>query len=181
MSPTGPDRPLIPIARNPPRMWDVDLQRFSRQCTASGRSLVPGETYFSALVRRGAEVERQDFAVEAWSGPPADTIAWWRATVPDPKSRKPNWAPNDVILHYFAQLDEEPGEADARYVLALFMLRRRLLKLVSESQTDGQTVLELDCPKLEMQFTVPVIHVDAARIAQIQQQLMQLLDGSEAP
>jgi hypothetical protein len=160
-------------------MWDAEVQRFTRHCSQSGRSLQPGETYYSALIPQAGSVQRRDYAAEAWPGPPANALGWWRSTVPDPKSRRPGWAPSDVILHFFMQLEDAPSQADMRYVLALFLLRRRLVKLDQETTVQGERYLRLTCPKLAAEFEVRVTEPQPQRIAEIQQQLSELLDGNE--
>ena len=42
---------------------------------------------------------------------------------------RPHWAPNDVMLNYFERLLEDPTAEDARYVLALLLVRRRMLRV----------------------------------------------------
>ena len=155
---------------------DFEVQKFSRRCAASGRELKPGETFFSVLVAVGADVERQDYAAEAWQGPPADAIGWWTAQVPDPRSNRVHWAPNDVMLHYFAQLQEVPTKQDSCYVSALLMIRRRILKLEATSVDDqGQEVLLVYCARNESEYRVPVVTPDASRADQIQKELAELL------
>ncbi len=55
-------------------MVDFELQHNTRHCAASGRELRPGETYYTVLPKKGAEVERADYSSEAWTGPPE--ICW---------------------------------------------------------------------------------------------------------
>ena len=43
----------------------------------------PGETYYSVLVAEGAELKRYDYAADAWQGPPAEAVGWWKSQIPD--------------------------------------------------------------------------------------------------
>ena len=80
------------------------------------------------------------------------------------------------MLHYFEQLATEPEKEDTRYVLALLMLRRRLLRL-DETQTDdeGREVMSLYCPKKEAEYKVPVTDPNAEQIGKVQEELAKLL------
>ena len=99
----------------------------------------PGNEFYSVLVARGAEVVRLDYAVEAWQGPPEDALGWWRSEVPDPKARQIGWAPNDVMLHYFEQLQDQEPKARALLRPDLLMVRRRIFKLeTTERDEQGQ-------------------------------------------
>jgi hypothetical protein len=152
------------------------VQRCTRRCAASDRELKPGETFYSVLVSDGADVVRYDYAADAWPGAPEGTLGWWKSQMPDPQAHKLHWAPNDVMLHYFEQLASEPEKEDTRYVLALLMLRRRVLRL-EQTQTDdqGRETMTLYCAKKESEYHVTVADPNDERIGQIQDELAQLL------
>ncbi|MCO6454003.1 MAG: hypothetical protein J5I93_01705 [Pirellulaceae bacterium] len=157
-------------------MLDFAVQRCTRRCHASDRELAPGETFYSVLVADGAEVTRRDYAAEAWQGPPAGALGWWKSQMPAPHARKMHWAPNDVILHYFQQLGEETAETDIRYVLALLMIRRRIMRLEqTERDAQGQELLVLYCPRSDVEYRVAVVMPTAERVRAIQDELARLL------
>ncbi len=89
---------------------DFEVQRFTRRCAATDRELAPGELFYSVLLAEGAEVVRHDYAAEAWNGPPVEALGWWKSQLPaaDAKPKKPQWAPNDVMLRLFDELAERP-------------------------------------------------------------------------
>jgi hypothetical protein len=155
---------------------DYEVQHFTRHCAATGRELAPGESYYSALVVQGAEVERVDYALDAWQGPPPGAIGWWRSQRPDEHTRSPYWAPNDVLLDFFDRLEGQPESQDMRYVLALLLVRRRVMRF-EESEVDdqGREVLVAYCPRRETSYRIPAVLPDEARTAQIQEQLTKLL------
>lgn len=157
---------------------DYEIQRCTRHCHATGRELAAGETYFSVLLAEGAEVKRYDYSAEAWSGPPEDCIGWWQAQIPDRKSRRTHWAPNDVMLEFFDELAEQPEKQDMRYVLSLLLVRRRVMRH-EETRHDeqGRELLVLYCPRREATYEVPAVSPDRPeRIDEIQQELAALLE-----
>jgi uncharacterized protein YbaR (Trm112 family) len=153
---------------------DYEFQSCTRRCAATGRELAPGEAYYSALVPDGEGWQRLDYAVEAWQGPPPEAIGWWKSQRPD--ARRAHWAPNDVLLDFFDRLEGQAENQDMRYVLALLLVRRRVMRL-EETQTDehGRETLVLYCPRRETTHQVPVIVPDEARANQLQEQLARLL------
>lgn len=165
---------------------DYELQRSMRKCAATGREFAPGEAFYSVLTSEGAKVVRNDYSAEAWQGPPDGALGWWKSQTPatDTKSKKPHWAPNDVMLQLFDELAEAPDRADMRYVLALLLLRRRVLRLEeseregasadSASETDRETLL-VYCPRRQAEYRVPVTMPDRARADEIQNELARLL------
>ena len=160
---------------------DFEVQRCTRQCAATERQLQPGETFYSMLTVEGAEVVRQDFSVEAWEGPPEGTLGWWKSQMPEADARKINWAPNDVMLHLLDEMEPQPEMADMRYVLALLLVRRRVLRL-EETEDDeyGQQWLVVYSHKKETTTKIRVVTPTAERITAIQDELAKLLFADAA-
>jgi hypothetical protein len=167
---------------------DFEIQRSTRRCAATDRALEPGELCYSVLEVRGADVVRKDFAASEWKGPPTEAFGWWKSRVPEPHGKKIKLAPNEVLLRLFDELAERPESEDMRYVLALLLVRRRVLRLdgpglgeAKPSQlTDVQT-MTVFCPVREMSYDVAAAMPSDERIDEIQKQLGDLLvSGGEA-
>ncbi|HOM16463.1 MAG TPA: hypothetical protein PLQ00_04000 [Thermoguttaceae bacterium] len=165
-------------------MMEYDIQRCTRHCAATGRELQPGELFYSVLVPDGIQIRRIDYSAEAWQGAPSEAIAWWKSYVP---GKQPHhrlvWAPNDVLLDYFEQLENQPTEWDKRYILALLLLRRRVLRLEDSTRNEqGEEVLLLQCPRRETTYRVVAVLPGPERVSAIQEELMGLLsNGTIAP
>jgi hypothetical protein len=158
-------------------LLDFDIASASRQCAVSGRTFAPGETYFSLLQFNEGAAERRDVSSEAWQGPPEGAFAWWKSQAPHADAARPKLAPQDVLLNLFAELAEKPQELEFRYVLALLLIRRKLLKLEDARRDDGHEMMLLDCPKLGQQFELPVPVLAPDRIEQLQSRMIDLLYG----
>jgi hypothetical protein len=157
---------------------DYELGRSTRKCAKTGRELAGGEMFYSVLIAQGSRVVRQDYAADAWEGAPTGVVGWWKSHIPaaDSKIKKPHWAPNEVMLQLFDELAEQPHQADMRYVLALLLLRRRVLRLEDTEQDDspGEALL-VYCPRRQTEYKVPVIMPDGGRTEEIQRDLARLL------
>lgn len=160
---------------------EYEFQRCTRRCEATGREFAPGELFYSALVEEPTGLVRKDFAAQAWQGPPEGSVGWWKSQMPSPNDRRMHWAPNDVMLHFFEQLAEQPDKQDMRYVLALLLVRRRVLR-EEESEIDeqGHEVLVLYCPRSDVTYHVPTVIPDESRIQAIQEELAKLLFAKAA-
>jgi len=155
---------------------DYEVQRCTRHCAVTGREMKAGEDFYSVLIAEGAELVRRDYSKEAWAGPPEGAIGWWRSQIPTPDASRIHWAPNEVILHFFEELAEQATRQDMRYVLALLLVRRRVLRLEEQEKNEqGQDVLVLYCPRREATYRVPAIVPDQSRIEEIQDELARLL------
>jgi hypothetical protein len=156
---------------------DLDLKRPGGTCAQTGRPFAPGDTMCSALVRGAAGIERVDVHTAAWTGPPAGALAWWRSTVPAPRSSGPVLAPTEVLLDVLEELDGRPDDAALTYLLALELVRRRALRIV-----DGPAARELvlTCRKRDREYRVAVAGAAVAADEGVAGRLTALLWSGEA-
>jgi hypothetical protein len=157
-------------------MLDFELQRFTRHCAATGRELTPGEAFYSVLIPQGSSIVRKDYSLEAFTGPPENHAGCWKSTVPEPHAKKMNLAPSEVMVQYFEQLQEESQLADERFILALLMIRRRIMRHErTETDSAGQEWLVLYCSRNEQEYRTVVAMPSASRTNEIQEKLGSLL------
>ena len=155
-------------------LLDFEVQRCTRHCAATEREFRPGEWFYSVLVAEGADVFRRDYCAEAWNGPPTKCIGWWQSHLPIESTAKPRLAPNDVLLELFDRWADELEKPDARYVLTLLLIRRRVLR-IDEVDEPTPELLQVYCPRRETTYQVAAVDPTTERIAEIQQELAELL------
>lgn len=157
-------------------MIDYEIQRSTRHCSVTGRELQPGEVFYSTLTSEGAHVARHDYSPEAWQGPTEGVLGWWQAHVPQRDAKKLHWAPNDVMLELLERLESQTENQDTRYVLALLLIRRRVVRLEgTERDEQAREVSILYCPRRETTYRVVTVVPSEERTAEIQELLAELL------
>ncbi len=155
---------------------DYEIQRCTRRCAATEREFSAGEEFFSVLIAEGAELRRLDYCADAWEGPPENATGWWRSRMPSATQKRMHWAPNEVMLHFFEELEDQPDRLDMRFVLALLLVRRRVLREEDRNTDDqGREVMVLFCPRRDKTYSVPTVLPSPGRVEQIQNELAQLL------
>jgi hypothetical protein len=155
---------------------DYDLERCSRHCAVTGRELSPGEEFFSALLPAAGGLVRMDYAPEAWQGPPEAAWGWWKARLPRPDEKPRSvWAPAEVMLELFDRLADEPDRADTRFILALLLVRRRVLRIEESHREGDQEVLLLSCPRRHAEYELRATAPSGERAQAIQAELEGLL------
>jgi len=162
-------------------MMDFQIKRTGRRCHATERELKPGEEFFSDLVKNKGELRRRDFCSEAWEGPHVNSIGWWRSTIPKIDGGRVYWAPREVLLSYFESLQQNEKYKSTAYVMALVLVRKRILKLVDSAKKDGAEVLEVRYGKEDKTYIVPVIELSHDEMNEIQQELAQQLFMDHPP
>jgi len=126
-----------------------DIQRPTGVCAATGRELEPGETVYTALVDPPAEdrseaqrkandkgelpMLRIDVSADAWEANhfrPPYLFGFWRAEVPEPNEKKKLLVGDAAIQELMLSMEDasEDKQLAFRYVLALILLRKKLLR-----------------------------------------------------
>ncbi len=120
-------------------MADWEVQRSSGKCIVSGRELSAGEEFYTVLFERGETLERVDYALDAWTGPPDGAFCFWKSRVPVREKKQQIWVDNDVLMNLFQRLAGESDESKVRFrfVLALLLMRKKLLKY-EQSVREGE-------------------------------------------
>ena len=163
---------------------DPKIHRPQAQCCRTGHSFQPGDALVSALVRTPEGLVRTDTLATAWTGAPEKSVAWWRSTYPKPDATGAVLAPNDVLLDIVEQLDGQEAEAPLRYLLALQLVRRRVLRFVDQPphvppSTDAEP-LRLACRKRDCEYVVKVAPPEPATAAAVEARLAALLWSGDA-
>ncbi len=139
------------------------------------------------LVEEAGEVVRRDYSAQAWNEPPAEAIAWWRGKMPPQGDATP--APREVLLSLLDEWNDHPEKASARYLLALLLVRRRVLQpatggflqgLRGEADDDPATAstLTLVCRDRDEPLEIAVVPPTREQAPIIQQRLSELLGAA---
>ena len=117
--------------------WEV--ARCGGVCAATGRELAEGEEHYAVLFEDGDSFRREDYSLEAWSGPPDGAFCFFRTHVPVREKKKRLLVDDDVLLNFFARLADERQESRMhfRFVLALILMRKRILKYQETIHEEG--------------------------------------------
>lgn len=157
---------------------DFELRGGVRRCAHSERVLRPADHYFSILREEKEQLLREDYAAEVWQGPPDEAFAWWESR-PNGADKPRSMAPNDVLLKLFDQWADEPDQAQARFVLTLLLVRRRVMRIEGAKTITGTdanpSALRVYCPRRDATYDITEQMPDAERAAEIQQMLTSLL------
>ncbi len=197
-----------------------EITRSTGQCALTGRTLEPGEAYMSTLVESDPAAavnpatalgfQRVDVSMEAWEQGqrPGRLFSHWKSIVPQPNQKKRLFVDDEVLMNLLRRLADadQPQRQAFRFVLALILMRKKLLRYDgSEKRTETVTIINDDgaagetktmerewwlmTPKLDAKkghfgkwneddrIEVLDPHLDEARIQQVTQQLNEILDA----
>lgn len=158
-------------------MLVLDIAGTSRVCAASGRSLRPGEIVHSVLFEREGKLHRHDYGTEAWTGPPEGAYAWWQAKAQPGDAVVVPIVDEALAVETFIRME---GTSDAeqlsmRYVLALWLIRKRKLRMLETERVDGIDWILCKEPRGKAIYRVMDPRMDETGITQAQTNLEKML------
>lgn len=157
-------------------MFEYEIKRFHRRCCKTDQEFKPGDVYYSALIEDGDQFVRMDFSAAAWEGPPPGAIGWWRSRMAALNPNRVYWAPTHVLLDYFGKLAENPDKSELYYLMALVLLRKKLLQSVeNRTNSDGTGELVVHSLRSKRDYSVPVCTPAPQRLRELQTELCEQL------
>jgi len=160
-------------------MEQWQIERTAGICAGTGRKLEPGEEYYAALIDRGADFERRDYSVAYWQQQPPQVFSYWRTRMPLASHKRSIFVDNDVLCNLFERLadETEPLKVHFRFVLALILMRKRLLKYEESCRAGDREVWRLRLVRDPRLHEVVNPDLDDEQIQQVAQQLSAILQG----
>jgi hypothetical protein len=165
-----------------PMAKEYDIGKAAGKCLRCARQMQVDEEFVATVTEAGEELHRQDFCTACWAAKPQDEsalLAVWRARMPEPHEKKKLLVDNDVIVGFFERLDgtDEPAKINFRFILALVLMRKKLLAYDRmRKEPDGREVWLMHLRGDERTREVIDPHMDDDKIAQVSQQLNQIME-----
>ncbi|MEM8668801.1 MAG: hypothetical protein AAGG48_14875 [Planctomycetota bacterium] len=155
-------------------LGEYKVGRCTRVCHAQSRPLREGEWYYSVVIEDDESFVRHDYSAESWSEPPEGAIGWWKSRMPSSDEKKLVLAPPEVLIDLLRQMESIPTRAKSRYLLALMLMRRKLLRPSSDA-TPSSDVLSLEVISDGSQIDVPVCEITRSEADTLREELNDLL------
>lgn len=160
------------------QQWE--LQRSVGQCAATGRVLGEGEEFYTVLFEEGETFRRLDYSTEAWQGPPEGSFCHFKTRMPVKEKAKRLLVDDELLINFFLRLadEQEPARVRFRFVLALILMRKRLLKYQgSEKTPDGDEVWTMTLSRDQSSHRVANPRLTDDQIEDVSRELTAILHG----
>jgi hypothetical protein len=157
---------------------DWPIKHRADACARTQRPFQAGEQFYALLFREGDSFRREDLSEEAWAqrNENIQPFSFWKsryeppATPPEPLAKE---NAEDLLRRLLAE--NNPANANASYVLAVMLERKRVLKQVKTEQSDDRPVLVYEHAKTGDVFIVPDARLRLDELEHVQQEVSQLL------
>ncbi len=116
-----------------------DLEKGAGACASCGREFVPGDARLSGLYAEEGALVRRDYCEGCWGKRTPAEFSFWQTVVPEPEEIEDKRRSLSKLIDADTLFDilrdtldnTAPQKTRFRFVIALMLMRRRKLKLVS--------------------------------------------------
>jgi hypothetical protein len=151
-------------------------------CAVTHRFFVPGEYFYTLLYHSADGYRREDLSEEAWQNRNENIqpFSFWKSRYEPLPPNPPEPLPRENAESLFRRLiGSENPPANACYVLAAMLERKRVLKQVkTESRDGGRRVLIYEQAATGDVFVVPDPQLRLVELEAVQEEVAQLLNAA---
>jgi len=163
-----------------PNEWAIKQR--ADKCAATQRPFTPGEYFYTLLFRDPEGYRREDLSEEAWRGrnDNIQPFSFWRTRyepLPEPTEPLPKENAEQLFRRF---MSSEKPPANACYVLAAMLERKRVLKQIKTAQSENGQVLIYEHGLSGDVFIVPDPQLRLSELEQVQNEVAQLLKTAAA-
>ena len=181
-------------------MIEWNIQSRAHSCQACGRHFAEKETFHTILSDHRHSYERMDVCGPCWkekyAAGAADRsgfVSHWSSVYSPPPTSPPDPIGKETAESLLRKLVEQndPAHAGARFILAVMLERKRLLKVKAQVRENGKRVFIYEHGKTGDLFNIADPDLQLDQLEEVQRDVGQLLEhgltpsqtaaGSEAP
>ena len=161
---------------------DWPIKHRADACARTQRAFEPGEQFYTLLFREGEGFRREDLSEEAWAQRNENIrpFSFWKTRYEPPPPAPPEplgkETAEDILRRLLAENDA--SHANACYVLAVMLERKRVLKQIKADQTEDRPVLIYEHAKTGDVFIVPDVRLRLDEIEHVQNEVSHLLKNA---
>jgi hypothetical protein len=167
---------------NPSLTNEWPIKHRADACARTQRPFQPGEQFYTLLFREGDGFRREDLSEEAWAARNENIrpFSFWKTRYEPPPAAPPEALAKENAEELLRRLlaENNPANANASYVLAVMLERKRVLKQVKTEQTDDRPVLVYEHSRNGDVFIVPDVRMRLDELEHVQAEVSQLLKNA---
>lgn len=166
-------------------MTEWNLQSRSHACAACNTPFADKEIYHTVLRHGDEGYTRRDLCRQCFNDAArAQAMSYWQGEYRAPAPPPPEPLQKETAETLLRKLAEaaDPSHAAARYILAVMLERKKILKHRDTVHEDnGVELLVYEHARSGESFTIPDPHLRLDQLAEIQEQVVALLHPAAAP
>jgi hypothetical protein len=164
---------------------DYEISKLNDVCRSCRREFQVDQEIVATLREADELFQREDYCPACWEACPdrnsPSVVAVWQAKVPRPQEKKKLFVDDELLVNLFERLDgtEESSRINFRFVLALVLMRKRLLVYDRmEKQPDGTETWLMHLKGDEAVHKLVNPKMDQEKTAEVSRSLSEILPNS---
>lgn len=159
---------------------DWQMPRRSDACLTCAKPFAAGDEIWVLLNESATGYERRDLCPACNQPTEPPPLAMWRTRRPVPTAKPAAGFDRDAIFGFFQRMgaSDEPAKIQFRFVLALLLWRKRVLKFASTEMEPTGEVWRFVTLRGDQTFDVLKPELDEDQIERLSAQLEELISGS---
>lgn len=166
-----------PAKSGPQQDWEIKNR--GDACRVCGRVFKDGEAFWSRLVVTPEGYQREDFAPEHWDDSlQKDAVSFWKSIfhAPPPPGEEPLKKESAEAALRKLMADDDPSNANAIFILAVMLERKKTLVEKDVQLRDDQTKLRVYEHKLTGEaFLITDPQLKLSELAMVQEEVAERL------
>jgi hypothetical protein len=163
--------------------WNI--QSRALQCAATGKPFEKGERIYSALYWREGQYARVDLCADAWKArnDNIEPLSAWQTEFVPPPPAAPEALKKDDAEGLLRRLMTENADSsrNARYILALMLERKKVVRQIERRRDEGGSVLVYEhIPSGEV-WLIEDPNLKLGELKTVQEEVAHLLAGDLPP
>ncbi|MCD4823248.1 MAG: hypothetical protein K8S55_01460 [Phycisphaerae bacterium] len=165
---------------------DFKISKTEGKCHKCEQPIPPGEEIIALVRTAEDELAREDYHLACWEelaeqnpSQATDVLGVWRTHVPKKEEKKKLLIDDGLLVNFFERLEghDDPSRKSFRYVLALILMRKRLLTYKGMDKKDGNDIWKMRLRGSEQIHEVIDPHLDEDKIAEVSASLGEIMAG----
>lgn len=172
-------------------MIEWNIQARAHACQACHKPFANKELFHTLLFDQKHAYERLDICVNCWTAQYSQGatdrkgfVSYWQSAYTVPPAAPPDPIQKETAESLLRKLVEQndPSHSAARFILAVMLERKRLLKIKAQLVEDHQRVFVYEHAKTGDLFQIPDPNLKLDQLAEVQRDVAHLLEyGLRAP
>ncbi len=159
-------------------MTEWEIARSQRRCAGCETGFEELEVYHSALYERPDGFDRRDFCRRCWQGATDEMFSFWKTQVPAREAKPKRFVDDEVLVDFFEKLTgaTEEVKVNFRYMLALVLMRKKLLKFEGTRRDGTVEVLKVKLRGRDEVLEVLNPDLDQEKMEQVTEEIGRILN-----
>lgn len=165
------------------------IQSRGRVCHHTGKAFADGDTCHTVLAETPAGFERMDLSADAWKELAAEIaarpgiVSHWKGVYETPPAAPPDAIGKDDAESLLRKILARHQEryAQAAYILAVMLERKRILKVKAQTRENGKRIFLYEHPRTGDIFTIPDPDLQMEQLGEVEKMVTDLLEHGLPP